>query len=72
MIIYWLLRQPSRGALYDVSCSKRCCCSACVRQFVETIRQLNTFVVHLKALSDAMIFRTDLRQRCLALPESDK
>jgi len=28
---------------------------------VETIRQLNTFVVNLEALSDPMIFRADLR-----------
>ncbi|SSN11759.1 Uncharacterised protein [Klebsiella pneumoniae] len=32
-----------------------------VGQLVETVRQLNTFVIDLKALSDPMIFRADLR-----------
>ncbi|CNU45972.1 Uncharacterised protein [Salmonella enterica subsp. enterica serovar Bovismorbificans] len=59
-----LLRQTASGAL-TIVLFKALLLLTCVRQFVETIRQLNTFVVHLKALGDAMILGTDLCQRCL-------
>ncbi|SQC48791.1 Uncharacterised protein [Klebsiella pneumoniae] len=50
-----------RAARLRLSCSNRRRCSWGVGQLVETVRQLNTFVIDLKALSDPMIFRADLR-----------
>ena len=37
-----------------------------VGQLTETVRQLNAFVIDLKAFGHTVIFGTDLRQGCLA------
>ena len=60
VVIDGLLRKAARGA-FAVILLKPQALFMGVGQLVETVRQLNTFVIDLKALSDPMIFRADLR-----------
>jgi hypothetical protein len=63
-----LLRQTTRGTL-AIILLKTLLLFAGIGQFMETIRQLNTFEVDLKAFRHAVIFGADLRQRGLACRE---
>lgn len=56
VVIDGLLRKAARGA-FAVILLKPQALFMGVGQLVETVRQLNTFVIDLKALSDPMIFR---------------
>ena len=60
VVIDGLLRKAARGA-FAVILLKPQALFMGVGQLVEAVRQLNTFVIDLKALSDPMIFRADLR-----------
>ncbi len=60
VVIDGLLRKAARGA-FAVILLKPQALFMGIGQLVETVRQLNTFVIDLKALSDPMIFRADLR-----------
>jgi hypothetical protein len=60
VVIDRLLRKAARGAFAVVLLESQTLFAG-IGQLVETIRQLNTFVVNLEALSDPMIFRADLR-----------
>lgn len=61
ILVNGVLRQTARRAL-TVILFKALLLLTGIRQFMETIRQLNTFIINLKAFSDPMIFGTDLRQ----------
>ncbi len=56
VVIDGLLRKAARGA-FAVILLKPQALFMGIGQLVETVRQLNTFVIDLKALSDPMIFR---------------
>lgn len=60
VVIDGLLRKAACGA-FAVILLKPQALFMGVGQLVETVRQLNTFVIDLEALSDPMIFRADLR-----------
>ena len=60
VVIDGLLRKAARGPLAIVLLKAQALLMG-VGQLVETIRQLNSFVIDLEALSDPMIFRADLR-----------
>lgn len=61
ILVNGVLRQTARRAL-TIILFKALLLLTGIRQFMETIRQLNTFIINLKAFSDPMIFGTDLRQ----------
>lgn len=60
-----LLRQPRRRP-FAIILLKAQALLRRVGQLMETVGQLYAAVVNLKALRDAVVLGTDLRQRCLA------
>ena len=61
VVVNWLLRQATRGT-FTIILLKPLLLFTRIGQLMETIRQLNTFVINLKSLCDPMIFGTDLCQ----------